>query len=64
MRRAVMGVVVGDAGEGVTVYTDKEILTYRRKGRGMRYLRALPYVMILTTAWTAGEVWGYITRRP
>ncbi|WP_413869627.1 hypothetical protein [Albidovulum sp.] len=39
-------------------------MTQRRKGRGMRYLRALPYVMILTTAWTAGEVWGYITRRP
>lgn len=35
-----------------------------RKGRGGRYLRALPYVMILTTTWTLGEVWGYITRRP
>jgi predicted dehydrogenase len=33
------------------------------KGRGMRYLKALPYVMILSTAWTLGEVWGYITKR-
>ena len=29
-----------------------------------KYLRALPYVIMLTTAWTLGEVWGYITRRP
>lgn len=35
-----------------------------RKGRGLRYLRVLPLVMILTTAWTLGEVWGYVTRRP
>ena len=35
-----------------------------QKGRGLRYLRALPYVILLTTAWTLGEVWGYITRRP
>ncbi|WP_138935617.1 hypothetical protein [Roseovarius arcticus] len=34
------------------------------KGRGGRYLRTLPYVMILSTAWTLGEVWGYITKRP
>ncbi|WP_424831796.1 glycosyltransferase [Ruegeria sp.] len=34
------------------------------KGRGMRYLKALPYVMLLSTAWTLGEVWGYITKRP
>ena len=34
-----------------------------QKGRLGRYLRALPYVMILTTAWTCGEVWGYITGR-
>ena len=34
------------------------------KGRGTRYLRHLPYVMALTTVWTAGEVWGYVTRRP
>jgi hypothetical protein len=33
------------------------------KGRALRYLRALPYVMALTTAWTLGEVTGYITRR-
>jgi len=34
------------------------------KGRGGRYLRTLPYVMLLSTAWTLGEVWGYITKRP
>ena len=34
------------------------------KGRGLRYLAALPYVLMLTTAWTLGEVWGYITQRP
>ena len=36
----------------------------KRKGRGLRYLMALPYVILLTTAWMLGEVWGYITRRP
>lgn len=36
----------------------------RSKGRAGRYLRALPYVMLLSTAWTVGEVWGYITKRP
>ena len=35
-----------------------------QKGHGPRYLRALPYVVLMTTAWTMGEVWGYITRRP
>ena len=39
-------------------------LIQAQKGRGLRYLRALPYVVMLTTAWTLGEVWGYITRRP
>ena len=34
------------------------------KDRGMRYIKALPYVMLLSTAWTLGEVWGYITKRP
>ena len=34
------------------------------KGRGGRYLRTLPYVMVLSTAWTLGEVWGYITKKP
>ncbi|GAB4385042.1 glycosyltransferase family 2 protein [Albidovulum sp.] len=38
--------------------------TQFRKGHGLRYLKALPYVMILTTAWVIGEVWGYVTRRP
>jgi hypothetical protein len=39
-------------------------LLQAQKGRGLRYLTALPYVILLTMAWTAGEVWGYITRRP
>jgi hypothetical protein len=39
-------------------------LIQAQKGRGLRYLRALPYVIMMTTAWTLGEVWGYITRRP
>jgi hypothetical protein len=39
-------------------------LIQAQKGRGLRYLRALPYVILLTMAWTVGEVWGYITRRP
>ena len=39
-------------------------LTQWRKGRGPRYLGALPYVMILTTSWTLGELWGYITKKP
>lgn len=34
------------------------------KGHGLRYLAALPFVLMLTTAWTLGEVWGYITQRP
>ncbi|SPH18030.1 hypothetical protein DEA8626_01560 [Defluviimonas aquaemixtae] len=33
------------------------------KGRAGRYLRALPFVMLLSSAWTLGEVWGYITKR-
>ena len=37
-------------------------LTQASKGRGLRYLTALPYVIVLTIAWTLGEVWGYITR--
>ncbi|MCV2873286.1 hypothetical protein OEZ71_13380 [Defluviimonas sp. WL0050] len=38
-------------------------LLQRKKGRGRRYLKALPFVMILSTVWVMGEVWGYITRR-
>nr|WP_070959199.1 Gfo/Idh/MocA family oxidoreductase [Hyphomonas sp. Mor2] len=34
------------------------------KGRGGRYLKSLPNVMLLSTAWTMGEIWGYITKRP
>lgn len=33
------------------------------KGRLLRYLKALPLIMVLTIAWTMGEVWGYITRK-
>jgi len=35
-----------------------------KKGHGPRFLRAFPYFVLMTTAWTMGEVWGYITRRP
>ncbi len=38
-------------------------VTQMRKGKGGRYLLALPYIIVLTTAWTLGEVWGYVTRR-
>lgn len=33
------------------------------KGRGGRYLRALPFVIILSSAWMLGEITGYITKR-
>ena len=39
-------------------------LIQAQKGRGLRYLKALPYVTLMTMTWTVGEVWGYITRRP
>ena len=39
-------------------------LIQAQKGRGLRYLAALPYIIMMTTAWTLGEVKGYITRRP
>lgn len=35
-----------------------------RKGQLGRYLTALSHVMLLTTAWTLGEVWGTLTGRP
>jgi hypothetical protein len=38
--------------------------TQAAKGNLPRYFAALPLVAILTAAWTAGEVWGYLTRRP
>lgn len=34
-----------------------------RKGRGVRYLKAFPYVAIISTSWMLGEVWGYVTRK-
>ncbi|MFN0114872.1 MAG: hypothetical protein ACKVPY_09370 [Paracoccaceae bacterium] len=37
--------------------------TQSAKGQRRRYLRVLPWVMLLTTVWTAGEVWGYVTKR-
>jgi hypothetical protein len=39
-------------------------LVQKQKGRGLRYLKALPYVVVMTTSWTLGEVCGYITGRP
>lgn len=38
--------------------------TQRRKGHFRRFLRAAPIMLLLLTAWTAGEVWGTITRKP
>jgi len=38
--------------------------TQRRKGHFGRFLRAAPIMLLLLTAWTAGEVWGTITRKP
>lgn len=37
--------------------------TQARKGQFWRYLRAVPYVAILSIAWTVGEVWGYVTKK-
>ena len=35
-----------------------------RKGNGSRFVQAAPIIASLLTAWTAGEVWGYITQEP
>lgn len=34
-----------------------------RRGNLGRYLRATPQILVMLGGWTAGEVWGYITRR-
>lgn len=34
-----------------------------RKGNLGRYLAAAPGIFAMTCAWTAGEVWGYVTKR-
>lgn len=39
----------------------RHLRTQFRKGNGARVLKSLPALMVLTTSWTAGEVWGYIT---
>lgn len=36
----------------------------RRLGNFGRFLRASPLMLPLLAAWTTGEVWGYVTRRP
>jgi hypothetical protein len=36
----------------------------RAKGNLGRFLRASPVMLALLTAWTTGEVWGYVTKRP
>jgi hypothetical protein len=38
--------------------------THRQKGNFGRFLRAAPIMLLLLAAWTAGEVWGTITRKP
>lgn len=39
-------------------------ITQRRKGNTARFVKAAPFMLALLTAWTSGEVWGYITRKP
>jgi hypothetical protein len=34
-----------------------------KRGQGARFWRAAPVMLPLLCAWSAGEVWGYITRR-
>ena len=36
----------------------------REKGKLGRFVRAAPVMLLLLTAWTTGEVWGYVTKRP
>jgi hypothetical protein len=38
--------------------------TMAGKGQGGRFLAAAPIIFMLLSAWTSGEVWGYITNRP
>ena len=38
--------------------------TQRRRGEGARFLRTAPLIGLLLIAWSAGEVGGYLTRRP
>jgi hypothetical protein len=33
------------------------------KGNAAHYFRVIHWIILLTTAWTVGEVWGYLTRR-
>jgi len=37
--------------------------TQGARGRLGRYLRALPLTVAMLCAWTAGEVWGYVTKK-
>lgn len=46
------------------VVLSRHCRTQARQGRGARVLRAVPLLSLLLGAWTAGEVWGYVTRRP
>ncbi len=39
-------------------------MTQAKKGHLGQFVRASPKMLPLLSAWTAGEVWGYITRRP
>lgn len=32
-----------------------------RRGEGLRFLRAIPLLLLMLTAWTAGETWGTVT---
>jgi hypothetical protein len=39
-------------------------VTQAKKGNLGRFVRAAPVMLPLLAAWTTGEVWGYVTRRP
>lgn len=38
--------------------------TQHRKGQLRRFVKAAPLAAMLIAAWTAGEVWGYVTNKP
>jgi hypothetical protein len=35
-----------------------------KKGKLGRFVKAAPIMLALLTAWTSGEVWGYVTKKP
>lgn len=41
----------------------RHTLSQAKKGNLARALSAAPLILVMSTAWTAGEVWGYVTKR-